>query len=75
MRQASRFILLGVSFGVALAIAATRGTSSLLFGLQPDDPLTLVAAALFLIGVALGASFVPAWRASRLDPMIALRCE
>lgn len=75
VRQASRFIILGVSFGVALAFAVARSTSSLLFGLQPDDPLTLVAAALFLIGVALAASFVPARRASRLDPMSALRCE
>jgi ABC-type lipoprotein release transport system permease subunit len=57
------------------AIAATRTVSTLLFGLKPNDPLTITAATLLLLAVAALAGFLPARRASRVDPMAALREE
>jgi ABC-type antimicrobial peptide transport system permease subunit len=75
MREAARLIIIGSLIGVVLALVAGRGASSLLFGLMPYDPLTLTAAAVLLAGVAACASFFPARRAAKLDPMIALRHE
>jgi ABC-type antimicrobial peptide transport system permease subunit len=75
LRQTFVLLALGIAVGVVLALAVTRGASSLLYGLQPNDPLTFVGASALLIGVALLASFVPAHRASRVDPMVALRYE
>jgi putative ABC transport system permease protein len=65
----------GIVMGTLLSVAATRGAGSLLFGMRPSDPITLLGAAVFLAGIALFASFVPAWRATRVDPMDALRYE
>jgi predicted permease len=73
--QSLYLLAAGVGLGLLMALAATRGAASLLFGLQPNDPLTLVAAAALLTVIALLASYVPARRASRVDPMIALRYE
>ena len=75
MREAVRLIVIGILIGVALALVAGRGASSLLFGLMPHDAVTLVAACVLLAGVAACASFLPALRAAKLDPMIALRHE
>jgi putative ABC transport system permease protein len=75
MREAARLIIIGSLIGVALALVAGRGASPLLFGLMPYDPVTLVAACVLLAGVAACASFLPALRAAKLDPMIALRHE
>ena len=75
MREAGRLLLIGVVTGAALSLLAGRGARSLLFGLKPYDPLTLVAAALLLALIAAAASFLPARRASKLDPMVALREE
>jgi predicted permease len=75
IRQTLGLLAIGVSLGILLSLVATRGAGSLLFGLGPDDPLTLASAAVFLLGVALVASFVPAYRASRLEPMNTLRHE
>jgi predicted permease len=75
LRQSLILLAVGVTVGVALALITTRSTSSLLFGLRPNDPFTFAGASLLLIGVALTASFVPARRASRVDPMVALRYE
>ncbi len=75
VRQTLVLLALGVAVGIVLALAAVRTASSLLFGLQPNDPLTFVAAAALLATIALVASFLPARRASRVDPMVALRYE
>ncbi|HEV2690844.1 MAG TPA: ABC transporter permease [Bryobacteraceae bacterium] len=78
-RMILRDILLVVAIGLAAGIGATlvslRWIASLLFGVTPTDPLTIVAAALLLSMVALGAGYLPARRASRVDPLTALRFE
>jgi predicted permease len=66
---------LGVALGVVLAVAATRLLESLLLGVSGTDPVALGAAAVLLVGAALLASWIPALRAARIDPMVALRQE
>ncbi|HEV2425721.1 MAG TPA: ABC transporter permease [Terriglobia bacterium] len=66
---------IGITVGVGLTLAGGKATGSLLFGLKADDPLTLALTVILLAGIGLIASFVPARRASRLDPMAALRYE
>ena len=67
--------LIGVGLGLAGAWGATRLMSSLLFGVSATDPVTFIVVALFLLAVALLSSWVPARRATRVDPLIALRAE
>ncbi|HUL17549.1 MAG TPA: ABC transporter permease [Terriglobales bacterium] len=66
---------IGLAAGVGLTLAGSKAASSMLFGLKPRDPLTLTLAVLILAGIGFAASFLPAHRASRLDPMTALRYE
>lgn len=66
---------LGVAIGLALALGLTRFITSFLYGVKPADPLTYAAVALALIGVAMLATFIPARRAMKVDPMVALRYE
>jgi macrolide transport system ATP-binding/permease protein len=75
IRHGMRLAMIGLVIGLALAIAATRLIGSLLFGLSPTDPITLAAIALLLVLVTGLASWIPARRAARVDPMIALRHE
>ena len=75
LRQAAGLAGLGVGVGLLASLALTRLMASLLYGVSPVDPLTLGAVAATLGGVAVLASWIPAWRASRVDPVVALRAE
>jgi predicted permease len=65
----------GIVIGIPAALAGSRVLSATLFGLKPSDPISLGIVTLMLITVAALASYVPAWRATRIDPMVALRYE
>ena len=75
MGQTFWVVALGAVLGVGLATVATRLVASQLFGVEPIDPWTLGTAAALLAAVALLAGYVPARRAARLDPTLALRYE
>lgn len=75
LRETGFLLLIGLAAGVVLALATARTAASMLFGLKPTDPLTYVLAAAGLAATAVAASFMPARRAARLDPMAALRDE
>ena len=70
-----RLALVGVTVGVAAAFALSRLVRALLFGVSPADPLVFAGQAVLLVGVALLASYLPARRAARMDPLAALRAE
>jgi putative ABC transport system permease protein len=70
-----RLVLLGLCIGVAAALVVTRWMSSVLFDVKPTDPLTFAAVAVLLMAVAFLASYIPARRAMRVDPMVALRYQ
>ena len=75
MRETMLMVVIGVVIGLSAALATTRLVSSLLFGLAPNDPATIGLAALVLLAVAAVAGYLPARRAARVDPMVALRHE
>jgi predicted permease len=75
LRQASRLAVAGIAIGLIAALAATRLMTRFLYGVQPADPLTFAAVSLLLASVAFLACYLPARRAMRVDPMIALRYE
>ena len=75
LRQALGVVGAGISAGVMISLLATRFIQSKLFGVSATDPLTFLGMATLLAAVALLACYVPARRAARIDPMVALRCE
>lgn len=75
LRRGAALALSGIAIGLTVSLFAVRFISALLYGIQPADPVTFVAVPLLLVAVALLASYVPARRATRVDPMVALRYE
>jgi ABC-type antimicrobial peptide transport system permease subunit len=75
LRQAVVLGAIGVGLGIIGSFFASRAMTSLIFGIAPRDPATFVSVAFLLLVVALFAAFVPAWRATRIDPTTALRAE
>ncbi|HMH16284.1 MAG TPA: ABC transporter permease [Edaphobacter sp.] len=75
LRQATRLTILGITIGVAASLALSRLVKSMLYGLQPTDPISIIGAATLLLAVAMFASWIPALRASRVEPIEALRHE
>lgn len=75
VRQGARLALAGAVAGGIVSLAATRVLGSLLFGVSPANPIVLAGAALTLVGVAVAACYLPAARATRVDPVVALRTE
>ena len=76
--QGIKLAAAGVAIGIAASLILARALSSfshLLYGVRPEDPLTLTAVSLLLIATAIAACYVPAHRATKIDPMIALRCD
>ncbi len=75
VRQGMKLVLIGAGLGLAASFAATRVIASQLFDVTPTDPVTFIGAPILLLIVALFACFAPARRATRVDPLVALRCE
>ncbi|HXG64214.1 MAG TPA: FtsX-like permease family protein, partial [Blastocatellia bacterium] len=75
VKQGAVIVLAGIAIGGVVTFASLRVMSSLLYGVSASDPLTFAAVALILVIVALIASYIPAYRASKVDPMVALRYE
>jgi putative ABC transport system permease protein len=75
VKQAIKLVGLGLAIGLPSAFILTRVMSSLLFGVSATDPITFVSISLVLTGVAMLASYIPALRATRVDPMVALRTQ
>jgi putative ABC transport system permease protein len=75
IKQAIVLATIGVALGLAASYALTSLMSTLLFGVKPTDPVTFVTAAAVLAITALGASYLPARRATKVDPLVALRYE
>jgi len=75
LRQGFRLAVVGVGAGMAMSFALTRLVRSQLYGVTATDALTFAMVALLLAGVALAACYIPAWRATKIEPTVALRCE
>ena len=75
LAQGMKLALLGLALGLCAAFAATRWLQGLLYGVASTDPLTFIGVALLLLLVALLACWIPARRATKVDPLIGLRCE
>ena len=75
LQEAGKLVLIGVIFGIPAALLSSRLFASMLFGLSRTDPVSMAIVIAILLGIALLASFIPARRATKVDPMVALRYE
>jgi ABC-type antimicrobial peptide transport system permease subunit len=75
LREVALLIAAGVAVGIPASLAANRLLESLLYAVRPTDPLTITTAVVIMLAVGAIAAFLPARRASRVDPMVALRYE
>ena len=75
LRQVVWLAVAGLAIGIPTAIFGSRAVRALLYGVEPADPWSVVLGAVILLAVALFAGFIPARRASRLDPLVGLRRE
>jgi putative ABC transport system permease protein len=75
LRQGLELAIAGAAVGLVGALIVSHLMAGLLYGVKPTDPVTFVGVAILLIGIALLACYIPARRATRVDPMVALRCE
>jgi ABC-type antimicrobial peptide transport system permease subunit len=75
LAEGASLAIAGTLIGCAAALFLNRYLESFVFGIKPTDAMTVIAVAVLLIGVAVTASYVPARRAAKVDPMVALRCE
>jgi ABC-type antimicrobial peptide transport system permease subunit len=75
LRQSLVVVGVGLALGLALSFAGTRALASLIVGVRPTDATTFVTVATFLAGIALVACWIPARRATRVSPLVALRYE
>jgi predicted permease len=75
MKESMAMVAIGIAIGLAVSLAAGRLVTTLLFGLAATDPVTIGVATMLMMAVSAFAGYLPARRAARVDPMIALRCE
>ena len=75
LKQGALLIIGGVTMGLLISLAATRALATLLYDVSPADPLTYAVVTIVLVITALVACYIPAWRATKVDPLVALRYE
>jgi ABC-type antimicrobial peptide transport system permease subunit len=75
LRETALMVGIGAAIGIPAALLLTRLVASFLYGLTPQDPLSLVVSTLILVAITVLAGYIPARRATRVDPMVALRYE
>ena len=75
LRDVCIMLAAGLALGIPSVLAGSRYVKTFLYGIAPNDPATIAAAAAALLTAGLLAGFIPAWRASRIDPVVAIRCD
>jgi ABC-type antimicrobial peptide transport system permease subunit len=75
LRESLWMVPAGLAIGIPAAVALTRYIQATLYGIKPNDPVSFVVAGALMVAVTGIAAWIPAWRAERVDPMRALRCE